>query len=236
MNKFNIYQKLDGIINAFPQVSIVLKAYQIDYLNNRDKTIKETSEEKFMDPELIIKIINVLYNEFHKQIDNNDDNFLNMPIDDLAGYVFNNHHAYIHTNLPKIGELSKLISRVHGTNHPELIEVYNLFNTLSLALKDHLTYEDTNIYSIIGKYNESKDLALPNQIHRMIEKSENEHGKILNILQELRKITNNYKVPSDACGTYKRTFMKMLEFEDHFFQHIYLENIILFPKLIALIQ
>jgi regulator of cell morphogenesis and NO signaling len=63
---------------------------------------------------------------------------------------------------------------------------------------------------------------------------ENEHIGAGNVLKELRKITNDYTVPADACNSYIATYSILQELESDLFQHIHLENNILFPRLIAL--
>ena len=51
------------------------------------------------------------------------------------------------------------------------------------------------------------------------------------ILKELRQVTDDYKIPSDVCETFISTYNKLQELESDLFQHIHLENNILFPKL-----
>ncbi|HEU4608475.1 MAG TPA: hemerythrin domain-containing protein, partial [Chitinophagaceae bacterium] len=53
-------------------------------------------------------------------------------------------------------------------------------------------------------------------------------------LEFLRKLTQNYSLPEDACNSYRYLFDKMKEFENDLFTHIHLENNILFPKAIAI--
>ncbi|WP_376774557.1 hemerythrin domain-containing protein [Clostridium thailandense] len=64
-----------------------------------------------------------------------------------------------------------------------------------------------------------------------IEELENEHEGAGDILKELRKITSGYKVPADVCNTFMFTYQKLEEVEADTFQHIHLENNILFSKL-----
>lgn len=48
------------------------------------------------------------------------------------------------------------------------------------------------------------------------------------------RLTHDYVLPADACNSYTYLFGKMKEFEDDLFQHIHLENNILFPKALQL--
>jgi len=61
-----------------------------------------------------------------------------------------------------------------------------------------------------------------------------EHDTAGNILRELRALTSDYKVPADACISYKTLYQALENFEKDLHQHIHLENNILFPKALVL--
>ena len=63
---------------------------------------------------------------------------------------------------------------------------------------------------------------------------EMEHEASGDELREFRKMTAGYSLPDDACNSYKLLFSKIKEFENDLFQHIHLENNILFPKALLL--
>ena len=50
------------------------------------------------------------------------------------------------------------------------------------------------------------------------------------ILKELRAITDEYSVPEDGCETYDLTFELIQRLESDLFEHIHLENNILFKR------
>ncbi|WP_193708443.1 hypothetical protein [Alkalibaculum sporogenes] len=53
------------------------------------------------------------------------------------------------------------------------------------------------------------------------------------IIKNLRNMTHDYTVLDDGCNTYKITFAKLQEMESDMFQHIHLENNIIFSRRIA---
>lgn len=68
----------------------------------------------------------------------------------------------------------------------------------------------------------------------LINRMHSEHDHAGEDLRYIRKITNDYELPNDACNSYMYLYEKLKEFEDDLFRHIHLENNILFPKSIAL--
>jgi len=63
---------------------------------------------------------------------------------------------------------------------------------------------------------------------------EAEHETAGGGMSEIRKLSNNFTPPTDACETYKISFKELKEFEEDLHRHVHLENNILFPKAIDL--
>jgi regulator of cell morphogenesis and NO signaling len=71
-------------------------------------------------------------------------------------------------------------------------------------------------------------------IENPIAMMEDEHEAAGDIFKEISDLTNNYKLPPNACNTYKALYHKLEEFENDLHLHIHLENNILFPKALAM--
>ena len=63
-----------------------------------------------------------------------------------------------------------------------------------------------------------------------------DHETTGSYLNKLRAITNNYKLPDNACISHRVIFAKLEELDKDLVQHIHLESNILFPKAIAMEQ
>lgn len=230
---FNIDNKISEIAIAFPKAVDIFKEYKIDFCCGGNRLLKDALEEKNLDKNEVIDKINQLYSEFKDEIDKTID-FENMALDKLVDYIVNVHHAYLYENLPKVGELTKKILRVHGTHHPFLSKVHKLFNTLSGDLEEHLISEETVQFPAIKQYFEKNDINALNIACNEIGRLESEHVEAGDILKELRGITNDFKAPDDACPSFLKTYQMIQEIESDLFQHVHLENNILYPRLFAL--
>jgi len=71
-------------------------------------------------------------------------------------------------------------------------------------------------------------------VQEPINMMEMEHEVVGNYLSEIKKVTNNYFIPEDACASFSLLYRMLPEFEDDLYTHIHLENNILFPKAIEL--
>ena len=61
-----------------------------------------------------------------------------------------------------------------------------------------------------------------------------EHDGAGYALRSLHTITNDYRVPEDACISYRTLYQALQGFEADLHQHIHMENNILFPRAVAM--
>jgi regulator of cell morphogenesis and NO signaling len=231
MNKFNSNQRIGDIVTLFPNASDIFKEYKIDFCCGGDRTLIAAIKEQGVNEAELLEKINASYEKVKNNPYSKDRNWVEAPLNELVDQIVNVHHAYLYENLPKISELTTKILRVHGENHPELSRVHKLFHTVKMELEAHLIEEETIQYPAIKEYLRSNSEANLDKAINIINQLEDEHTGAGNILKELRKVTNDYTVPVDVCTTYRLTYTKLQEMEADIFQHIHLENNILFPRL-----
>jgi regulator of cell morphogenesis and NO signaling len=229
MNKFNSNHKIGEIVNAFPKAADIFKEYKIDFCCGGNRPLSEAIKEQQVNETELLDKINSAYASYIAG--SKDKNWVEAESGEIIEQILNKHHAYLWSELPKISTLSTTILRVHGTHHPELSKVHKLFNTLKMELEDHLTKEETIQYPAIKEYEKTKSMVDLKRAVDIINDLETEHTGAGDILKELRIVTDDYKIPDDVCETFELTYKKLQELEADTFQHIHLENNILFPRL-----
>jgi len=229
-NNFNVSEKIGEIVSRFPKASEVFKEYEIDFCCGGNRPLSDAIKENNLNENEILQKLDEAYAKSVTLKEKNID-WRTAPLKDLMDYIVDTHHAYLQKELPIIGELTAKILRVHGGNHKELTRVHRLFNTLRMDLEEHLIKEEEVLFPLIKEYEKDPSATPLSKILEVKEEIENEHTGAGDILKELRKITNHYKVPEDGCPTYGLTLQKLEELESDLFQHIHLENNVLFKRL-----
>ena len=230
---FSGNDKIGDIVVRLPKASEVFKTLQIDFCCGGNRPLIEAIKEQGLDENTVLSKLQGAYNEI-KDLKSGEIDFAQRSFSDLIDHVVNTHHAYLNQELPKLSELTKKIYRVHGEGHNELATVYRLFHTLKMELEEHLMKEEEIVFPLIKEYEENATLETLEKALKTIKELESEHEGAGDILKELRKITNNYEVPEDGCQSYTLTFKGLELLESDIFQHIHLENNIMFPRLEAL--
>jgi len=225
--KFNNSDKIGEIVTRFPKAADVFQKYNIDYCCGGKDSLESAAKNLAIDAQSIILELD---SYFLKSSNNKSTDWTQASFQDLINQILQAHHAYLHTNLSSISDLTKTILRAHGANHPELVKVYQDFNTLKTELEVHLIKEENVQYPAIEKYLMTLDLEDLKTAIDVIAELENEHTVAGDLLKNLRTATNNYQVPDDGCNTYRHAYFKLEELENNTFTHIHLENNILFPR------
>jgi regulator of cell morphogenesis and NO signaling len=228
---FDRTSKIGDIVARVPKTSNVLKGYRIDFCCGGNRPISEAIEAHNLIEEEVLQKLNAVYHEV-KDAQAETKDWEKESYSELIDHVVNTHHAYLNTELPIISEFVTKILRVHGLNHTELSRVHRLFHQLKAEMEHHSIKEEMDAFPLIKDYEkEPKEEKLP-LLGQVITALENEHDGAGDILKEIRQITNDFELPEDACTTYRLTFQKLEELESDLFQHIHLENNILFPRVL----
>ena len=228
MTNFNTMQSIGEIVSILPKASEVFRKYNIDFCCGGNRPLSAAIKEQGLNESEIMQKLEEAYyqtKELVKKV-----NFREMKSSELIEYILNTHHAYLRRALPETGDLISKVLRAHGANHQELFNVNKLFNALKTELEQHLIKEEELLFPLIRKYDSNPSHELRGQISKVLKETEDEHEGAGNILKELRKITAEYTVPDDGCRTYELAYSMIQEIEGDLFEHIHLENNILFRR------
>lgn len=214
----------------------IFKKYGLDFCCGGKKSLEAACAENKIDAGLIRDELNRVDQDEQPAI--NDYNAWDPAY--LIDHIVNTHHRYVCDNLPVLKELSQKVEDAHGEFHPELIQINKLVQDLNDELSAHLQKEERVLFPYIIQLQacESENTAyqkpLFDSIERPINMMEAEHESAGEMLAEIRSLSAGYKLPANACNSYKLLFQLLNDFENDLKLHIHLENNILFPKALKL--
>ncbi len=224
------------IVRKDHRAAAVFEKYSIDFCCGGNKTLGEACAQKGIDPALINRELE------QAEATGETDNFRpgEWDLDTLAGFIVNNHHRYVRGMLPTLqAHLAKLVS-VHGARHPELLSIADRFQSVAEELTGHMQKEEGVLFPYISSLAAASRNGGPamrpmfGTVRRPIQMMENEHASSGDSLSFIRKTSNGFAPPPDACETYRVTYRELEDFERDLHRHIHLENNILFPGAIEL--
>lgn len=166
--------------------------------------------------------------------------FASWPTDLLIDYVLKIHHRGIRAKGPTLLADIKRVAEVHGAAYPELNQLVKLFADSLDDLESHLQKEEQELFPYCLKLFEASMRkervekmhcgSVANPIRVML----SEHSDEGTRYKFIRNLMNGFAAPEDACASYKLMLEDLEEFMDGLFEHIHIENNILFPRFVHL--
>ncbi len=213
----------------------VFKENGIDFCCGGAISIKKACADKKIDFETVKSELNQMN---HTKSKTNDYNSWDLGF--LADFILNTHHKYVSEESVVLLQYSNKVAKVHATHYPQVIEINNITEALVAELTSHMQKEEMILFPFIKDLATAKktgiNVELPHfgTIKNPINIMDSEHDAAGDMIKKLAQLTNDFTPPEGACNTFKALYAKLEEFQNDLFQHIHLENNILFPKAILL--
>lgn len=219
---------------AMPGATRIFEEFGIDYCCGGSRSLTDACQAAQVSVEEVLSSLEQAQSS--AQANEQAIDWQTAPLTALASYIVDKHHVFTKQELTRLEQLLAKVYSVHGQNHPELLRLQALFQTLSQELTPHMLKEEQVLFPYINRLEEalSEKRAVPppffGTVRNPVRMMMLEHETAGEVLSEMRAASNNYTVPQDACISYQTLYEALAAFEEDLHQHIHLENNILFPR------
>jgi regulator of cell morphogenesis and NO signaling len=234
--ELNSNSKVGEIAAASMAAIQVFEDFGIDYCCGGNRSISEACRSSKVEPEALIHAISdkMLASEPGPR------DWNTAPLAELIGHIVSVHHRYLKLEMPRIQKRLDAVYAAHKERDGAMLApLPGIFFLMKDELELHMRKEECMLFPAIEEAERAaRDGYVPsfpfgtlaNPIRMML----SEHDSAGSSLEQIRKITRNYELPSYACETYRALFNGFEAIERDLHLHIHLENNILFPRALAL--
>lgn len=221
-----------------PTATRVFERMGIDYCCGGNKSLVEACRTANLNVDQVLDSLEVA--EESARAAQTVRNWQIEPLADLIAHIKGSHHQYTREEIARLRPLLEKVCGVHGKNHPELLQIREVFEGLAQELTSHLMKEEMVLFPYVVRMEEAviqKEPVIPapfGTVQNPVSMMEHEHDSAGNALRAMREASKGYSAPAEACVSYKTLYQALSEFESDLHQHIHLENNILFPRAIAM--
>ena len=228
-------RSVGSIVNDNFATARVFKYFGIDFCCGGSATLNEACQMAGADIEMVIEALGQSDVSASGAIPFND-----WPTDLLIDYVLKIHHRGIRAKGPTLLNDIKRIAEHHGAQHPELLQLVELFADSLEDLEGHLQKEERVLFPYCYTlFEAAADGCGHEKMHcgsvtnpiRVMLMEHNDEGTRY---KYIRNMMNNFTAPADACASYRLMLQDLEAFMDGLFEHIHIENNILFPRFVEL--
>lgn len=210
------------IVTDIPLSADIFRKYGIDFCCGSNISINEAVKNKKVDAETLIDEINELPN--HDQ-GNINAKYLDAP--SLIQYIQSRYHETMREEFKNLSPYVTKVAKVHGPNHPFLIQLQDLYRQYRDGMLEHMAQEDEHDFPALIKLSRGEQVDHSSDI---IQSLVDDHTQTGQLLEDMRELTNQYQPPSEACQTWRLVYHRLENLERETHEHVHLENHVLFNK------
>ncbi|HZP80914.1 MAG TPA: iron-sulfur cluster repair di-iron protein [Chthonomonadaceae bacterium] len=234
MSQITVEKTVGQLVAERPGRARLFEKLGVDYCCGGKRPLGEVCAEKGLDRAEVVREL-----EASDSIpdDAGGTNWNEMPLGELADHIISTHHAYLKMELPRLAFLTNKVANAHGSRHPEMIRVRDIFAQFKQELESHMIKEEAILFPMC-KLLETATVAphfhCGGTIQNPIRVMEQEHQDAGDALAEMRALTHDFTPPADACNTFRVLLDSLAELEADMHGHVHKENNILFPRAAAI--
>jgi len=213
-------QTIGEIAVAYPGATRVFARHGIDYCCGGGKPLVETCATKQLDADDLL-------DEIRRELTSttaSPDRWADRPLGELIDHILVTYHRPLAEELPRLDAMARKVRETHGDKKPAVLsELASTMHDLRHELEQHMLKEEEILFPMIRR---GQGASAEGPIACM----EHEHEDAGSALARLRALTDDYRVPAEACTTWRALWHGLAELETAMHEHIHLENNILFPR------
>jgi regulator of cell morphogenesis and NO signaling len=221
------------IAGAMPRAIPVFQKHGIDFCCGGRRALAEVCSEKGLGFETIVGEIETA----GRQPAGSGTDWATEPLGALIDHILVRYHAVLKEELPRLEALAENVATVHGANHPDTLPALrDTFRSLKAELDSHVEKEEHVLFPYVRELETAArglrpSFSIPLGLASgAIGVMEREHEVAGLALTTIHRLTDGFRPPDDACGSYRALYAGLEIFEADLHSHIHLENNILFPR------
>jgi regulator of cell morphogenesis and NO signaling len=220
---------LGELVAANPATARVFETFGLDYCCRGDRTLADACSAAGLDLSDVAAGLAGLGV-------GSDRGWTELDAVSLATHIVETHHRYLHEELPLLDPLAAKVLAAHGPRHSELDDVRRLVAELRADLEPHLMKEERVLFPAIAALAAGQRDFPFGTVANPIRVMMIEHDRAGELLAELRRTSNGYTAPANACASYRTLYARLetLELDTHL--RVHKENHVLFPAALRLAE
>jgi regulator of cell morphogenesis and NO signaling len=233
-NAFRPEETVGALVTRLPALRPALERLGLDYCCGGKKPLGLAAKDAGLDWE---RVREELSRDLAHPTPAPAKNWAAAPVTALADHILDTNHVFTRSQLAGIDRLLAKVQYAHHGNHGVMLDgLRTIFDALRADLESHLAKEEQILFPAIKAIDgflagRNARPAVPcGSVAHPIRQMESEHDAAGGMLDEMRKITGGYRLPDDACPTFKSLYEALEALEADLHEHIHLENNILFPR------
>ena len=215
MNKRHI--TLAELVVIKPEAARVFARYGLDFCCHGQRPLDEACDELGVSSAEVMREMEAAHTA------TSEVRWAERPLAELIDHILERYHAPLLDDIDALIALARRVEEVHASKSSCPAGLAAHLVNVRAAVEPHLAKEEQILFPMI-KSGQGAMASMPVKV--MMQEHE-DHGENL---RSIRERTNNLGLPDEACATWRALYTGLEELEMDLFEHIHLENNVLFPR------
>ena len=217
----NVDRTLGELVTELPAAAKVLHQHGLDFCCGGKQSFAHACQAEGLDPEEIIREIEAQPSGSEKDV-----RWDQRPLEDVIQHILMTYHEPLKVEVPRLVDLAAKVEEVHADKPDCPNGLSKLLADIQLAVESHLAKEEQILFPlIIAGRGQTAHMPVQVMLHE-----HDDHGRNL---RRIRELTHDFRLPKDACASWRELYRALGELAVELMDHIHLENNILFPRALA---
>lgn len=217
------------IAAASTRLRRLLDELGIDYCCHGDRPLIDAAREAFRNVDTVLAALRC---GLSQPVDTDARDWSGAPLGEMVDHIIATFHVPLREALPRLVLLATRVRGVHDAAHGDVLRpLTERLEGLGRDLLDHMTNEERTLFPL-ARWVADGGSPAPAELTAAIDELRGDHDRAGTALAELRRLTNGYDVPGDACPSFRALYEDLALLERDLHEHVHLENNVLFPRLV----
>jgi regulator of cell morphogenesis and NO signaling len=223
---------LGDLVLDQPAAAALFERLGLDYCCGGGRTLEDACAERSLDAGTVAVLLDALAGETGGPGPAAHD-VAGLGIAELCDHIVTGHHDPLRGDLPPITDLLSTVARVHGADHPEVIELQRVFARLREDLETHMALEEESLFPACRALDGADAPPFDRLLLVLLKDDHDATGAALTAMREL---TGGHDTEAALCATHRRLLASLVAFERDMHQHVHEENNVLFPRVLEAVD
>lgn len=208
---------LADIVVKHPEAAKVFARHGLDFCCHGQRPLDEACRERGLSHDVVLREVEAASSA------TDEVRWDERPLPELVDHILERYHAPLLDDIDALIAMARKVEEVHAGKSSLPTGLGALMEGVRSAVEAHLAKEEQILFPMI-KSGQGAMAAMPVKV--MMQEHE-DHGANLELIREK---TRNLEPPEGACATWRALYDGLKRLEMDLFEHIHLENNVLFPR------
>ncbi len=208
---------LADIVTQQPEAAKVFARHGLDFCCHGQRPLDEACGERGLSAEAVMREVDAAGSVAEAG------RWDERPLPELIDHILERYHAPLLDDIDALITMARKVESVHAAKRSVPTGLAAHLEGVRAAVETHLAKEEQILFPMI----KSGQGAMASMPVKVMMREHEDHGANL---QRIRAKTNDLVLPDEACATWRALYSGLEKLEMDLFEHIHLENNVLFPR------